>query len=112
MKSATTTQNDTFDSVFPDFLRTGLGKLSELDSRRELLALYAALEDFRHDLHQQDSGAGILEATHRYVTGLHLFRAMGFWIDNYLTTHSSAALALGVCPEGKSNFLADLTPKS
>ncbi len=74
--------SDTFDSVYPDFLRSGLGKLSELDSRRELLTLFSALEHFRHDLHLQDSGVGILEATHRYVTGLNLFRSMGFWLVN------------------------------
>lgn len=72
----------TFESVYPDFLRSGLGKLSELDSRRELLTLFSALEHFRHDLHLQDSGVGILDVTHRYVTGLNLFTAMGFWMVN------------------------------
>jgi len=73
---------DSFDSIYPDFLRTGLGKLSELDSRRELLTLFSALEHFRHDLHHQDSGVGILGVAHRYLTGLNLFRAMGFWLIN------------------------------
>jgi hypothetical protein len=74
--------SETFESVYPDFLRSGLGKLSELDSRRELLTLFSALEHFRHDLHLQDSGVGILGVTHRYVTGLNLFTAMGFWLVN------------------------------
>ena len=74
--------SETIDSVYPDFLRTGLGKLSELDSRRELLTLFSALEHFRHDLHQQETGVGILGVTHRYVTGLNLFRSMGFWLVN------------------------------
>lgn len=74
--------SETTDSVYPDFLRTGLGKLSELDSRRELLTLFSALEHFRHDLHQQVTGVGILGVTHRYVTGLNLFRSMGFWLVN------------------------------
>lgn len=76
--------NDTeaFDSIYPEFLRSGLGKLSELDSRRELLTLFSALEHFRHDLHLQDSGVGILGVTHRYVIGLNLFRSMGFWLVN------------------------------
>ena len=74
--------SETIDSVYPDFLRTGLGKLSELDSRRELLTLFSALEHFRHDLHQQDTGVGILGVTHRYVMGLNLFRSMGFWLVN------------------------------
>ncbi len=74
--------SDTFESVYPEFLRSGLGKLSELDSRRELLTLFSALEHFRHDLHEQDSGVGILDVTNRYVAGLDLFRAMGFWLVN------------------------------
>jgi hypothetical protein len=74
--------SETIDSVYPDFLRTGLGKLSELDSRRELLTLFSAIEHFRHDLHLQDSGVGILGATHRYVNGLNLFRSTGFWLVN------------------------------
>jgi len=74
--------SETFESVYPDFLRSGLGKLSELDSRRELLTLFSALEHFRHDLHLQDSGVGILGVTHRYVTGLNLFGSMGFWLVN------------------------------
>ena len=74
--------SETYESVYPDFLRSGLGKLGELDSRRELLTLFAALEHFRHDLHEQDSGVGILGVTHRYVTGLNLFRSMGFWLVN------------------------------
>jgi hypothetical protein len=90
--------SDTFESVYPDFLRSGLGKLSELDSRRELLTLFSALEHFRHDLHQQDSGIGILGVTHRYVTGLNLFRSMGFWLIN--PTDMSFVLTLA-SPEGE-----------
>ena len=70
------------DSVYPDFLRSGLGRLNQLDSRRELLALFAALEHFRCDLHTQDSAAGILNMSGRYVAGLNLFRTMGFWLVN------------------------------
>jgi hypothetical protein len=74
--------SDPFESVYPDFLRSGLGKLSELDSRRELLTLFSALEHFRHDLHQQDASTGILTVTQRYIVGLNLFRSMGFWLVN------------------------------
>lgn len=70
----------TFDSVYPDFLRTGLGKLGQLDARRELLALFSALEHFRRDMHGQDSNGGILEVSYRYIAGLNLFRSMGFWL--------------------------------
>jgi len=74
--------NETFDSVYPDLLQSGLSKLGLLDGRRELLALFSSLEHFRRDLHDQHSAANILEVTQRYVGGLKLFRAMGFWMVN------------------------------
>lgn len=73
---------DHFDSVYPDFLRTGLGKLNQLDARRELLGLFSALEHFRRDLHNCESNIVILEVSQRYVAGLSLFRSMGFWLVN------------------------------
>jgi hypothetical protein len=73
---------DTFDSVYPDLLKTGLGKLSQLDARRELLALFSALEHLRRDLHSQKDTPGILQVTRQYVAGLNLFRAAGFWLVN------------------------------
>jgi hypothetical protein len=102
MNATYTTPSEAFESVYPDFLRTGLGKLSELDSRRELLALFSALEHFRHDLHQQDSGVGILGVSHRYVMGLNLFRAMGFWLVN--PQDMSFVLTLA-SPEGECALL-------
>ena len=94
--------SETIDSVYPDFLRTGLGKLSELDSRRELLTLFSALEHFRHDLHQQDTGVGILGVSHRYITGLNLFSSMGFWLVN--PEDMSFVLTLA-SPEGECSAL-------
>jgi hypothetical protein len=85
---------DTFDSVYPDFLRTGLAKLGLLDARRELLALFSSLEYFRRDLHVRENAAGVLNITHQYVAGLNLFRAMGFWLVN--PTDFSFELALAV----------------
>ena len=82
MNTTSSPMSEAFESVYPDFLRSGLGKLSELDSRRELLTLFAAVEHFRHDLHEQDSGVAILDVTQRYVAGLNLFRANGFWLVN------------------------------
>ncbi len=89
--------SEVFDSVYPDFLRTGLGKLSQLDARRELLALFSALEHFRRDLHGQDNVAGVLGVSDRYVAGLNLFRAMGFWTVN--PTDFSFDLSLAAPPE-------------
>src|SRR5450759_535095 len=74
--------SEVFDSVYPDLLQNGLSKLGRLDARRELLALFSALEHFRRDLHGQDTPAGILQVTQKYVGGLNLFRTMGFWMVN------------------------------
>ena len=74
--------SEVFDSVYPDLLKSGLGKLGLLDAGRELLALFSALEHFRRDLHGQDAASGILNVTQRYVGGLNLFRATGFWLVN------------------------------
>jgi len=74
--------NETFDSVYPDFLRTGLEKLSQLGAQRELPALFAALEHFRRDLHEQNSAKGILHVSQGYLGGLNLFCKTGFWTVN------------------------------
>jgi hypothetical protein len=74
--------SETFDSVYPDFLRTGLEKLSQLGAQRELPALFAALEHFRRDLHEQDSAKGILHVSQGYLGGLNLFRKTAFWTVN------------------------------
>ena len=74
--------NEHFDSVYPDFLRSGLEKLSRLDARSELPALFVALEHFRRDLHGQDSARGILKVSRRYIDGLKLFSKTGFWTVN------------------------------
>ncbi len=74
--------NETFDSVYPDFLRAGLEKLSRLDAQQELPALFAALEHFRRDLHEQKSAKGILNVSHSYIGGLNLFSKAGFWTVN------------------------------
>ncbi|HLP76277.1 MAG TPA: hypothetical protein VK327_05100 [Candidatus Paceibacterota bacterium] len=74
--------NTVLDSVYPDLLKQGLGRLGLLDARRELLALFSALEHFRRDLHNEEEAAGILGVSHRYISGLNLFRASGFWLVN------------------------------
>lgn len=74
--------SESFDSVYPDFLRSGLEKLNQLDAQRELPALFAALEHFRRDLHEQDSVKGILNVSQGYIGGLNLFSKAGFWTVN------------------------------
>jgi hypothetical protein len=74
--------SNSFDSVYPDFLRVGLGKLSTLGGPHELLSLFTALEHFRRDLHAQDTVEGILQVSRRYIDGLNLFRATAFHLVN------------------------------
>ena len=71
-----------FDSIYPDFLRAGLGKLEALGVDMELLALFNALEHFRHDLQAQQEIAGLLEVTHRYVASLRLCCVSAFHLVN------------------------------
>ena len=74
--------SDNFDSVYPDLLQTGLSRLNRLDERRELLALFSALEHFRRELHEQQTSKDILRVTAKYVGGLRVFRTTGFWLTN------------------------------
>jgi hypothetical protein len=71
-----------FDSIYPDFLRTGLGKLHSLGVGRDLLALFTALEHFRRDIHDQSDIAGILGVTHQYIAGLNLFHTSAYYLVN------------------------------
>src|SRR5438132_958203 len=86
--------SETFDSVYPDFLRTGLDKLQTLGVSRDLLALFTALEHFRRDIHEQDDVPGILRVTYRYVAGLNLFRAAAFYLVNPADFSFDLALSL------------------
>ena len=96
-----------FESVYPDLLKTGLGKLGMLDARRELLALFSALEHFRRDLHGQEQTTGILQVSQRYVAGLNLFRSLGFWLVNPADFSFEPALVIAGITPG-----ADLTSSS
>ena len=85
--------SETFDSVYPDFLRSGLEKLSQLGAQRELPALFAALEHFRRDLHEQDSVKGILHVSQGYLGGLNLFSKTGFLTVNTADFNFELSLA-------------------
>jgi hypothetical protein len=85
--------NEQFDSVYPDFLRTGLEKMSRLDAQHELPALFSALEHFRRDLHTQDTAKGILRVSQSYIGGLNLFSQTGFWTVNTRDFSFDLALA-------------------
>jgi hypothetical protein len=85
--------SETFDSVYPDFLRSGLEKLSQLGAQRELPALFAALEHFRRDLHEQDTVKGILHVSQGYIGGLNLFSKTGFMTVNTADFNFELSLA-------------------
>ena len=72
--------SDTLESVYPDLLKTGLDKLRSLDARRELLALFSALEHFRNDLHAQETALEVLQTSQNYIAGLNLFRSTAYWL--------------------------------
>jgi hypothetical protein len=72
----------TFDSVYPDLIEAGLEKLQSLDAQRELSGLFSALKHFRRDLQIQENTAAVLAITQRYIAGLNLFCAGGFWLVN------------------------------
>lgn len=97
--------SEIFDSVYPDILKTGLGKLNQLQARHELLALFSALEHLRRDLHDQQSVTGILQLSRQYVAGLDLFRATGFWLVNPKDFGFELALA---SPQEETDGLAHI----
>ncbi len=85
--------NGQFDSVYPDFLRSGLEKLSRLDAQHELPALFSALEHFRRDLHTQTGAKGILQVSQSYIGGLNLFEKTAFWTVSTRDFNFELALA-------------------
>jgi len=94
--------NEPSASIYPDFLRTGLGKLRSLGLDRELLALFTALEYFRHDLQEPTEMAGVLQVAHRYVAELNLFHTSAFFLVN--ATDFTFDLALCVPPESRAGI--------
>ncbi len=81
------------DSIYPDFLRTGLGRLQSLRAGRDLGALFTALEQFRRDLQAQEDIPGILQVTASYAAGLDLCHTLGF----YLVQPKEFSFELALC---------------
>lgn len=86
---------DPLGSIYPAFLETGLAKLHDLGVHRELLALFAALENFRRDLHASEDVPDILAVTCDYVQGLRLFHTVGV----YLVNPADLSFELALCNE-------------
>jgi hypothetical protein len=94
--------NGSSESIYPEFLRTGLGKLHTLGVGRELAGLFTALEHFRLEIHEQEGVPGILEVTERYVRGLNLFSGAAF----HLVNPEDFSFELALCrPEEDRTFM-------
>lgn len=98
----------TFDSIYPDFLRTGLGRLHTLGVGHDLLALFSALEHFRHDLQAQEAVPDILRVTHQYVAGLNLCHTHAF----YLVEPANFSFELGLCEPSSTTATMELLIKA
>jgi hypothetical protein len=95
--------NDTLDSIYPDFLRTGLGRLHTLGVGHDLLALFSALEHFRRDLQAQEAIPDVLRVTHQYVAGLNLCHTHAF----YLVDPVKFSFELGLCEPASATAIME-----
>ncbi len=71
-----------YDSIYPEFFRTGIGKLQNQAGSGEALGLFSALEQFRRDLNSQTEVQAVLGVAERYIGGLDLFKVTGFFLVN------------------------------
>jgi hypothetical protein len=96
----------THDSIYPEFFKTGIGRLQKHDARNgDFLGLFSALEHFRRDLTVRHDVKSILEVAEMYVSGLDLFEMVGFFLVNpasfdFEITHCA--------PETQSGLLQEL----
>ena len=104
--------SEAFDSVYPDILQAGLSKLAMLDARRELVALFSAVEHYRRDLHEQESAAAILRVCQRYVAGLNVVQTFGFWLVNPSDFNFDLSLASPADESGVLQQIVDREIKS
>lgn len=71
------------DSIYPEFFKTGLGKLrNQARLSEEFHGLFTSLQYFHRDIKEPDEPAGILEVAQRYLDGLDLFQLSGFYLVN------------------------------
>ena len=68
-------------SIYPDFLKFGLGKLRQgVPGREDLVTLFSAMENYQRDIKEQENPRDILRITHLYLDGLDLFEAIAFYL--------------------------------
>lgn len=68
------------DSIYPDFLSAGVGKLQREGRDGNLMGLFSALEHFRRDLIGCQDPGSVLKIAELYLKGLDLFSAVGFYL--------------------------------
>ncbi len=70
--------HDTDQSIYPEFLRTGVAHLQQEGvEHSDLRALFSALEHFQRDIKELETVEDILRVTHLYIAGLKLFQVAG-----------------------------------
>jgi len=95
-----------YESVYPEFLKTGVGKLQQRDAcTGDFLGLFSALEQFRRDIADQRDLDAVLRVTELYVSGLDLFTVTGFFLANSQTFDFEL---LHCSPEGQALSLDKL----
>ena len=92
------------DSIYPDFLRFGVGKLQGATGvQSEVLSLFTALEQFQRDIRDNATVAEILQVAQLYLGGLELFRAAGF----LLVDPSDLEFQLASCEPARDGVMLD-----
>jgi hypothetical protein len=74
---------ETSPSIYPDFFKTGVGKLQSAGlTGNDLQGLFTALQYFQRDIKEQDTVPGLLQVAQLYLDGLDLFQASAFYLIN------------------------------
>ncbi len=94
------------ESIYPEFFKTGIGRLQEYGARNgDFLGLFTALDHYRRDITERHDVKSILEVAERYLFGLDLFETVGFFLVN------PANFDFELChcaPAGQGDFLREL----
>jgi PAS domain-containing protein len=93
-------------SIYPEFFRTGIGKLQAYGARNgDFLGLFSALDHFRRDVTGRHDIKSILRVAELYVSGLDQFDTVSFFLVNPVNLDFELAHC---APESRSTWLQDL----
>jgi hypothetical protein len=71
------------DSIYPEFFKTGLGKLrDQARLSEEFHALFTSLQYFHRDIKEPSNPEAIIDVAQRYLDGLDLFQLSAFYLVN------------------------------